>query len=217
MALSSISTDDAIQRWGGGIILVDGEIAHIEAIISGGSTLIAKYAVVEGNVWSAREGPIALAAIDDSLPSLGNVQSGYKCHRLSRKITKQYQRGLVAQQITQAIVGYNSMPKIDPLARMQLFPNAAIKSPAVLRQIYFPEYTPFLEALRLVTTGKMYSVAVSKDLAVGAGASMWPLVYYRLYPVGRVKGDEVLLAEGAECLREMLQEQFPIRVVVGGN
>lgn len=217
MALTSITVEDAIQRWVGGIILIEGRISHIESISRGGTSISAMFNVAVGDRWEDRAGKVALADIDDSLPVLGNVQMDYRCHYLTRKITRQYQRGLVPAQVVQTMVGMHTLPKIDPLVRMRLFPNVVIKSPAVLQQIYFPEYTPFLEALRLVSTGKMYSVAVSRDLSVGAGASVYPLVYYKLTPVGRVKGDEVVLAPGAECLRETLQEQLPIRIAVGGK
>lgn len=213
-----LSLEDARQRWRDSVVVVDGSPVYVKEVSAVRDTkapfVLTAMTISATGAWDMSELRVGASDVKEVLPTLGNIQLGETAHRLVRKVSRQYSRGLVPGQISSRLIGVQSMIPFE----IKKVPNYDIRSrivsPQVITAIYYNEYTPFMDALRRVSSASVYSVAVSRDLALAVGASRWPLLFYKTQPVGKVEGDVVMLEKPAACLRELVQNHSPIHVAV---
>lgn len=213
-----LSLEDARQRWKDSVVVINGDPVYVKEISASREVrtpfVISGMCVTEADAWDIQELRVSASDVKEVLPALGNIQLGETAHRLTRKVSRQYSRGLVPSQISASLIGVHNTSQLD----MRRVPNYDVRlrivSPQIIRAIYSGKYVPFMEALRRVASANAYSVAVSKDLALAVGASRWPLLFYKTSAVGKVEGDVVMLEKAAACLREAVQAHVPIHVAV---
>lgn len=213
-----ISLEDARQRWRESVVVIGGEPVYVKEVAGTRDSktpfAISGLRITPSDSWDMQEMRVSFTDVKEVLPTLGNIQLGESAHRLTRKVTRQYSRGLVPGQISSTLIGVHGSILLDVRNIPSYDASCRIVSPQVIRAIYSGAYIPFMEALRRVASASAYSVAVSKDLALAVGASRWPLLFYKIHPVGKVEGDVVMLEKSAACLRELVQNHVPIHVAV---
>lgn len=216
-----ITTQDAKQRWERAVIRAEGTLLYvtdIHEVTRAGVVSLSAVTPNEKLAWDTVNTKVPFKSIDESFPELGNIPYHGNCMYLTRKASHQFRRGYVPGQIeVEPVIKYKYMiPKISGalIAKHQLdTPEAG--SPAVIQAVYNPEYVPMMEAVRRVRSGHYMAVPFSRQLSIGAFTSRWPVVFYKILPIGKVKGDNVILFSKAAQFRELVQERSPLPVIVG--
>lgn len=202
--------EDAKQRWDGTIVRINGCPAMIEAVMGVGrkkDSFVTDFFLAADGVWAPHQEEVAISDIDETIPNLGTLQRGERTQYLMRRASHQFKRGLVLRQIRKLNIG--NAPHIPD----QHF-DVGLDNYDTLYQIYNPTYPSMMQAYNAVLRGEVYSMCFSQLLTLAAGASRWPILYYAIYPVARVKPDVIELASTAAMLREAIAEVVPFPVVI---
>ena len=208
--------EDVQQRWPDTILFHKGHNSaiYVESIVDfdqADQRVLMKYYHEKNSSWNVVTGWVNVADISEHVPDLGMINVGIGAYYFTRKATHQFKRGLVPKQMTGVLVG--DVDAIANAARV-LSPNMPVINPVCVAQYYNPVYPHMLEAVRDVSKGKYLSRAWSKEYAVAAGYSRWPILYYKRHAVGKVKADSIELVEMAAFLREDLQNNTPLHVTI---
>lgn len=145
---------------------------------------------LENFVLSAEGGINERVSFDDinfDYPELGYIDINDNAWYVSRAVSREYKRGLIPQKLT------FSLAMVGTTRRVRTPRN---DSWGTLKAIYNPKFTPFDEAVELITSGTRASVPVSKEMAIGISGSIdAPIIFYENVIAGWVEDGIAKIAE----------------------
>lgn len=142
-----------------------------------------------------------------TFPDLGNINSNTCCVFLSRLPVRQYKRTIANNNYRKEIIGenvYHYLEKAPPVIRLFDDKN-------MLKNLFFPSYFSYQEAVNLVREGKKVSAAFSKNLSVSIYVyNSRPVLFYKTMMVGLIDNDNtIILFDTAKHLKEQIQATVP--------
>lgn len=203
------SLNDAQMRWNETIVKVGGVPTYIGGVADKDRTsyTLTMYQLGKDGAWHPETSKVRHEMIDETIPEMGMMQYGIAAYYVTRKASKQYRRGIVPRQLDSRLIGNTRFLS-------SRIPAPSFPEPRTINQLYNPEYIPVMAASRDLMRGDYFSCAVSQRVALAAGASRWPVVYYKEHAVGLLRGDTIEVVEPAACLREVLQNEVNLRVAI---